>query len=149
MTKRILVLLALCALAHTATTTTAAHIRNGPNEAVGHQARHNWLIEDISIKNLSQRVDHFSALNSKTFGQRYFEHSVNYATGGPIFIIVGGEDFLLYPHMLNNSMALQLAVEERGAAFHLEQRYYGFSLPAELVAKHLCYPIEKILMYSI
>ncbi|XP_054157916.1 putative serine protease K12H4.7 [Oppia nitens] len=77
-----------------------------------------------------QRVDHFNTSDTRTFKQRYFINNKYYKTGGPVFLLVDGEnegqDYFI------TAGALAGYAQRFGAlAVDLEHRYYGQSLPTE------------------
>ena len=65
-----------------------------------------------------------------TFKQRYFIESSYYASGGPVFVFIGGEvpiDF--YTGIFQSSIFQDLIQQYQGIGIILENRYYGESYP--------------------
>jgi pimeloyl-ACP methyl ester carboxylesterase len=75
-------------------------------------------------------LDHFNAIDGRTWGQRFWENMEHYATGGPAFIMIGGEAEAS-PGWLNYGQWYKWAEENGAAMFLLEHRYYGQSHPTE------------------
>merc|ERR1719500_2470248 len=77
-----------------------------------------------------QVLDHFNAIDGRTWGQRFWENMEHYAPGGPAFIMIGGEAEAS-PGWLNYGQWYKWAEENGAAMFLLEHRYYGQSHPTE------------------
>merc|ERR1719228_1966874 len=77
-----------------------------------------------------QVLDHFTATDGRTWGQRFWENMEHYAVGGPAFIMIGGEAEAS-PGWLNYGQWYKWAEENGAAMFLLEHRYYGQSHPTE------------------
>jgi len=89
-----------------------AHPHRGPSPAL-------WF---------TQALDHFDALATTTWEQRYWTNLDHYVAGGPAMIMIGGEGeaspaWMTYGHWY------RLAQEQGAAMFQLEHRYYGASQP--------------------
>merc|ERR1711970_944639 len=77
-----------------------------------------------------QVLDHFNAIDGRTWSQRFWENMEHYAVGGPAFIMIGGEAEAS-PGWLNYGQWYKWAEENGAAMFLLEHRYYGQSHPTE------------------
>jgi len=75
-------------------------------------------------------LDHFNAIDGRTWDQRFWENMEHYAVGGPAFIMIGGEAEAS-PGWLNYGQWYKWAEENGAAMFLLEHRYYGQSHPTE------------------
>uniref|UniRef100_A0A240PPQ2 Prolylcarboxypeptidase n=1 Tax=Anopheles epiroticus TaxID=199890 RepID=A0A240PPQ2_9DIPT len=76
------------------------------------------------------RVDHFDVQNRATFEFDYVSNDEYYRPGGPIFIIVGGNN-ALNPYFIENGLFHDIAREQGAWLFSNEHRYYGRSAPVE------------------
>jgi pimeloyl-ACP methyl ester carboxylesterase len=77
-----------------------------------------------------QVLDHFNAIDGRTWPQRFWANWDNYVEGGPAFIMIGGEGEES-PGWLNYGQWSKWAKENGAAMFLLEHRYYGQSKPTE------------------
>jgi len=77
-----------------------------------------------------QVLDHFNAIDGRTWQQRFWVNMDNYKEGGPAFIHIGGEGEAS-PGWLNYGAWMKWAEENGAALFLLEHRYYGQSKPTE------------------
>jgi len=77
-----------------------------------------------------QVLDHFNAIDGRTWQQRFWVNLDNYVEGGPAFIFIGGEGEAS-PGWLNYGQWSKWAQENGAAMFILEHRYYGQSKPTE------------------
>lgn len=75
-------------------------------------------------------MDHFNALDERTFDLRYIHNSEFWVPGGPIFIYIGG-GFEIYDEYLTSGHVFDINRELNGHLFALEHRYYGVSRPVE------------------
>lgn len=92
---------------------------------------------DVECKTIIQRLDHFNAMDTNVWKQRYFQNLNFYEAGGPLFLMVGGEYTIdesdiaeiedgpnqAYGHLV------KWAKQHKAAIFYLEHRYYGGSIP--------------------
>merc|ERR1712168_864567 len=81
-------------------------------------------------QHFEQVLDHFNAIDGRTWSQRFWENLEHYAEGGPAFIMIGGEAEAS-PGWLNYGQWYKWAEENGAAMFLLEHRYYGQSHPTE------------------
>src|SRR3989338_8347339 len=80
-----------------------------------------------------QNLDHFSALSyNHTFSQRYYINRQFYVPGAPIFLYIGGESTLT-EDVVCGDFWYQLGSEHSALLLAIEHRYYGESLPFELL----------------
>merc|ERR1712002_375010 len=77
-----------------------------------------------------QELDHFSATETRTWNQRYWENMEFYNDGGPAFIMIGGEGEASAGWMQCGQW-YKWAEQQGAAMFQLEHRYYGKSQPVE------------------
>jgi len=77
-----------------------------------------------------QILNHFDAIDSRRWPQRFWENWDNYKEGGPMFIHIGGEGEA-NPAWLNYGQWFKWAQDLGAAMFLLEHRYYGQSKPTE------------------
>merc|ERR1712215_196349 len=77
-----------------------------------------------------QVLDHFNAIDGRTWPQRFWESWENYVEGGPAFIMIGGEAEAS-PGWIGYGQWYKWAEENGAAMFLLEHRYYGKSRPTE------------------
>merc|ERR1719317_1031584 len=77
-----------------------------------------------------QVLDHFNAIDERTWQQRYWENLEHYVEGGPAFIMIGGEAEA-NPKWMTYGQWYKWAQENGAAMFELEHRYYGQSQPTE------------------
>lgn len=80
-----------------------------------------------------QRVDHFSATDSRTWAQRYYLNDQWYKPGGPVFLYIGGEGQLSWQEVVNPSYVQNSEAQRHGAlVVALEHRFYGKSIPLNM-----------------
>merc|ERR1719317_983651 len=77
-----------------------------------------------------QVLDHFNAIDERTWQQRYWENLEHHVEGGPAFIMIGGEAEA-NPKWMTYGQWYKWAQENGAAMFELEHRYYGQSQPTE------------------
>merc|ERR1719320_1417033 len=77
-----------------------------------------------------QVLDHFNAIDDRTWQQRYWENLEHHVEGGPAFIMIGGEAEA-NPKWMTYGQWYKWAQENGAAMFELEHRYYGQSQPTE------------------
>merc|ERR1711970_1552263 len=77
-----------------------------------------------------QVLDHFNAIDERTWQQRFWENLEHYVEGGPAFIMIGGEA-AANPKWMTYGQWYKWAEENGAAMFELEHRYYGQSHPTE------------------
>lgn len=78
----------------------------------------------------NQQLDHFDPTNQQTWNQRYFTNSTFYKTGGPVFLMIGGEGEASAKWMLEGQW-IEDAQYFNALCFQLEHRYYGKSKPTQ------------------
>ena len=83
---------------------------------------------DCYLSHFTQRLDHFSTTDPRTFSQRYFWNDTFFQPGGPILYYTGNEaDVTLY---VNATGLMWQHARELGALLVFgEHRYYGETLP--------------------
>lgn len=98
-----------------------------------------------SLKTISQKVDNFNVYNTEQysqvcrgtinrnvflihFSQRYYSNLQFFQPGGPIFIMLGGED-KIDGGWLQTGQMFDMASQNGAAMFYPEHRYYGLSQP--------------------
>ncbi|CAG2113212.1 unnamed protein product, partial [Medioppia subpectinata] len=87
-----------------------------------------------------QRVDHFNKQDNRTFKQRYYVEDSHYKTGGPVFLMISGEDEVSSIWLTNATYMGELAQKYGALAVILEHRYYGRSVPTpDLSTQNLKY----------
>lgn len=91
----------------------------------------------VEAGSFAQSLDHFSAMERRTWTQHYvksgpFSEAGGEAGGeaGPVVILLGGHEPVT-PHTLADSHALEIAQQLKGVAFALEHRFFGASIPTE------------------
>lgn len=77
---------------------------------------------------IEQKLDHFDDTNLETWNMRYYSNSEYHVRGGPIFIMVGGDESVI-PFWTINGHMHDMAKELNGILFVVEHRYYGKSQP--------------------
>ena len=85
---------------------------------------------NVEEQYFEQVLDHFNAIDGRTWQQRFWVNLDNYVEGGPAFIFIGGEGEAS-PGWLNYGQWSKWAQENGAAMFLLEHRYYGQSKPTE------------------
>lgn len=105
-----------------------------------------YLTQDASW--ISQRIDHFTPQDRRTFQQRYYEY-LNFfdAPSGPVFLMICGEATC---GGITNDYSAVLAKKFNAALVSLEHRYYGKSSPfMELTTKNLTYLTTNQALYDL
>ena len=77
-----------------------------------------------------QNLDHSDPLNTRTWKQRYFVNDEFYKTGGPVFLMIGGEGEISEKWMKKGAW-MKYAKQFNAICFQVEHRYYGKSHPTE------------------
>ncbi|KAK0395769.1 hypothetical protein QR680_001419 [Steinernema hermaphroditum] len=86
--------------------------------------------QNLWIGTILQDVDHFDLQNPNQFEQRYWYNARWYKSGGPIFLMIGGESEASANWVTNPNVTYLTWAQEYGAAvYQLEHRYYGKSQP--------------------
>jgi hypothetical protein len=77
------------------------------------------------------QIDHFDIFNTKTFKAKYFVNDQFWSPGATIFIYVtsGGHDS--NKEFLESGLIYDLAKENNGILFSMQQRFFGESQPVE------------------
>ncbi|KAL4647161.1 putative serine protease K12H4.7 [Arapaima gigas] len=78
----------------------------------------------------TQRLDHFNGADGRIWKQRYFVNAQFYRSGGPVFLMVGGEG-PANPAWMQQGTWLEYARKLGALCFLLEHRFYGQSRPTE------------------
>ncbi|XP_018604307.1 thymus-specific serine protease [Scleropages formosus] len=78
----------------------------------------------------TQRLDHFNGADGRVWKQRYFVNAQFYRSGGPVFLMVGGEG-PANPAWMQQGTWLEYARKLGALCFLLEHRFYGQSRPTE------------------
>ncbi|KAK3914100.1 Putative serine protease, partial [Frankliniella fusca] len=78
----------------------------------------------------TQQLDHFDPTNQQTWQQRYFTNSTFHKSGGPVFLMIGGEGEASAKWMLEGQW-IEDAQLFNALCFQLEHRYYGKSRPTQ------------------
>lgn len=87
----------------------------------------------------TQMLDHFDPTNARTWKQRYFENKDYYKSGGPMFLLIGGEGTAEAKWMVEGQW-IEYAKQFGAMCFQLEHRFYGKSHPtADTSVKNLVY----------
>ncbi|XP_054156718.1 putative serine protease K12H4.7 [Oppia nitens] len=76
----------------------------------------------------NQRVDHFNTSDTRTFKQLYFVNHEHYKTGGPVFLMLGGEG-ASSDYFIRSGAIATYAKKFNALTVELEHRYYGRSVP--------------------
>ncbi|KAF2879874.1 hypothetical protein ILUMI_26304 [Ignelater luminosus] len=88
-----------------------------------------------------QKLDHFNPTDGRTWLQRFYKNEQYYdpSTGGPIFLMIGGEGEASVKWMTKGAW-IDYAKKFGALCFQLEHRYYGKSHPTkDLSTKNLQY----------
>uniref|UniRef100_A0A1A8RKA0 Protease, serine, 16 (Thymus) n=1 Tax=Nothobranchius rachovii TaxID=451742 RepID=A0A1A8RKA0_9TELE len=76
----------------------------------------------------TQKLDHFNGADSRVWKQRYFINESFYKSGGPVFLMIGGEG-PANPGWMQNGTWLTYAEKLGALCLMLEHRFYGKSHP--------------------
>uniref|UniRef100_A0A914WRC0 Uncharacterized protein n=1 Tax=Plectus sambesii TaxID=2011161 RepID=A0A914WRC0_9BILA len=78
----------------------------------------------------TQKLDHFDNTTQRTFQQRYWYNPAYLKSGGPIFLMLGGEGPASSSWITTDSLYFDTMAKKYNAAmFELEHRYYGQTRP--------------------
>uniref|UniRef100_A0A914WLA3 C-type lectin domain-containing protein n=1 Tax=Plectus sambesii TaxID=2011161 RepID=A0A914WLA3_9BILA len=78
----------------------------------------------------TQKLDHFDNTTQRTFQQRYWYNPAYLKSGGPIFLMLGGEGPASSSWITTDSLYFDTMAKKYNAAmFELEHRYYGETRP--------------------
>ncbi|XP_050439494.1 putative serine protease K12H4.7 isoform X3 [Adelges cooleyi] len=77
-----------------------------------------------------QKLDHFNPTDKRTWKQRYQINQDFYKSGGPVFLMIGGEG-KMSSKWINSGAWIEYAEEFNALCFQLEHRFYGDSHPTE------------------
>ncbi|XP_066600225.1 putative serine protease F56F10.1 [Prorops nasuta] len=87
----------------------------------------------------TQFLDHFNPVEGRTWQQRYFVNATFYKSGGPAFLMIGGEGTASPKWMLEGQW-IEYAKQFGALCFQLEHRFYGKSHPTfDTSIKNLAY----------
>jgi hypothetical protein len=81
---------------------------------------------------MTQKLDHFDPQNNATFEMRYFMNSDYYSSGGPVFLLMGGEGTANPIWISGLQVPTQIvawAAEFGAMLFSIEHRFYGQTQP--------------------
>lgn len=76
----------------------------------------------------SQKLDHFDPTNERTWSQRYWVNSTFHISGGPAFLMIGGEATENAKWIVQGQW-ISYAEENNALCFLVEHRFYGDSKP--------------------
>ncbi|XP_056140106.1 thymus-specific serine protease [Lampris incognitus] len=76
----------------------------------------------------TQKLDHFNGADSRVWKQRYFVNDKFYRSGGPVFLMIGGEGPAVLAWMVEGTW-LTYAQKLGALCLMLEHRFYGQSHP--------------------
>jgi pimeloyl-ACP methyl ester carboxylesterase len=91
------------------------------------------MLSTVQTKWYTQRLNHFDALDTRTYQQRYYVNDEFYVIGAPVFVYIGGEAELS-SHSIASGEIVQLADSHNGMLVALEHRFYGKSQPFDSLA---------------
>ncbi|XP_028925206.1 thymus-specific serine protease [Ornithorhynchus anatinus] len=77
-----------------------------------------------------QRLDHFNGAEGRVWEQQYFINDTFYKTGGPVFLMIGGEG-PANPAWMHHGTWLTYAEKLGALCLLLEHRFYGKSHPTQ------------------
>lgn len=86
------------------------------------------LPDNVDIQFANLKLDHFNTNDSRIFELRYLVNDAVFKPGGPIFLLVGGQE-PLFPVMLTQGPLFEIAEEHHGFLIYPELRYAGLSRP--------------------
>ncbi|XP_050433529.1 putative serine protease K12H4.7 [Adelges cooleyi] len=108
-------------------TSGARRIKLGLGEPNSPETRNAQPVVDYWFQ---QKLDHFNATDKRTWKQRYQINEQFYKSGGPVFLMIGGED-KMSSKWTNSGAWIEYAGEFNAVCFQLEHRFYGDSHPTE------------------
>jgi pimeloyl-ACP methyl ester carboxylesterase len=76
-----------------------------------------------------QLVDHFNPDDKRTFSQRFFVNETFWQTGGPVFLLLGGEGPIHTTDVTGHFAFSQQAQQFNAMSISVEHRFYGSSIP--------------------
>uniref|UniRef100_UPI00398E61FE thymus-specific serine protease n=1 Tax=Pristiophorus japonicus TaxID=55135 RepID=UPI00398E61FE len=86
-----------------------------------------------------QRLDHFNAADGRVWKQRFYFNDTFYQTGGPVFLMIGGEG-TANPAWMDYGAWLTFAEKLGALCLLIEHRFYGKSWPTmDLSISNLLY----------
>ncbi|XP_073957726.1 putative serine protease K12H4.7 [Choristoneura fumiferana] len=90
-------------------------------------------VSDTSEEWIEQPLDHFNT-NNETWKMRYYKRLTFWKPNGPIYLLIGGH-FEMFSELIERYclFTCQLANETNGALFLSEHRYYGESMPVDII----------------
>ncbi|XP_022658544.1 putative serine protease K12H4.7 [Varroa jacobsoni] len=89
---------------------------------------------------ITQRLDNFNPADRRTWKQRYMVNAKFYKTGGPVFLLLGGEGEASAKWLSAPSHVMIMAQKYGALVFQLEHRFYGKSRPTtDLTTSNLAY----------
>ncbi len=91
---------------------------------------HTPVPTNVVLNTITQRLDNFNPMNHADWEQRYYSNDEFFLAGGPIFVLLAGEQDIT-PYRLTNSLIADIAAELNGHVFYLEHRFYGQSRPTK------------------
>ncbi|EFA80323.1 Putative serine protease [Heterostelium album PN500] len=81
-----------------------------------------------------QQVDHYDPLNTATFKQQYFVNDTYWTTGGPVFLLLGGEGPASVTSVTGHFVINTYAQQFGALIVSVEHRFYGKSSPSKTLA---------------
>ncbi|XP_028975001.2 thymus-specific serine protease isoform X2 [Esox lucius] len=98
------------------------------NDVQGHKDEDKPVFQQHWI---SQKLDHFNGADSRAWKQKFLVTETYYRTGGPVFLMIGGEGPINNQWMSTDSGSTWLTYAKKLGAlcFLLEHRFYGDSHP--------------------
>ncbi|CAI5446317.1 unnamed protein product [Caenorhabditis angaria] len=80
----------------------------------------------------TQTLDHFDNTSTSTFNQRYWHNNQWFKTGGPAFLMLGGEGPESSYWVSNSNLEMTKLAAQQGAwVFDIEHRFYGNTYPTQ------------------
>ena len=90
-----------------------------------------FLLKDVPSQWFTQQLNHFDDSDESTWMQQYFVND-EYFTGGPVFLMIGGEG-PLSPLWVTVGAMVDYAKQHGALILGLEHRFYGKSQPLRFV----------------
>ncbi|ELT98942.1 hypothetical protein CAPTEDRAFT_229193 [Capitella teleta] len=79
----------------------------------------------------TQKLDHFTSSDHRTWSQRFFINDEHYKPGGPVFLMIGGEGAANPEWMVQGQWVQNYAPQFNALCVMLEHRFYGKSHPTK------------------
>ncbi|CAG2179066.1 unnamed protein product, partial [Oppiella nova] len=99
------------------------------------------VLKEIKPQYYDQKLNHFDDHDNRTFKQLYYTEDSHYKTGGPVFVMIGGEGTAPLEFMTSSASFIVKSAKQFNAFMAtLEHRYYGESQPFnDTTVEHLKY----------